>query len=94
MQKVEINDLVAHLDSLCASITSAWKTLQVRVNPFCSRVPPSPVDSNLKFCICTQRIKTDQDANATFHTCVGSLLRVLVNFSFLFDANRYPEHRG
>jgi hypothetical protein len=34
MQKVEINDLVAHLDSLCASITSAWKILQVHVNPF------------------------------------------------------------
>jgi hypothetical protein len=96
MYDVDVNDLVAYLDQMCVTVTNAWKTLQVLDS--CNHVVTllawlvgatalTPDDCHV------QRIKTDKDAVTEFHSCIGALVRVLVNLSFLYDSNKYPEHR-
>eukprot|EP00961_Rhodomonas_salina_P254885 3444790-Rhodomonas_salina.3 len=41
--------------------------------------------------LCWEQWKNQESVNA-FYATVGSLLRVLVNVTFLFDSAKYPQH--
>ena len=88
-----------HLNDVCAQVVAEWEGLQVRAScrtrpsllmPVLSVFRGASKDEGFTARPLVQRQKPD--AVAAFNTNLASILRILVNFTFLFDTAKDPQH--